>query len=100
MCCSLWTIAVGLFLTLAGIIVTFVLDPPRRKTLNRKTFMHAGVERSLHPPTPPGPSVEEVERKEDWKLKFSFFGVGLLVLGTILQLVGTICQIVLLAGRK
>lgn len=97
---SLWSIIIGLGLTLIGIIVTFCVKPPRIETLNRKKLFSNGVEKLEHLPTPPGPSVEDVERKETLMLKFSFVGVGLLVLGTILQLVGAIGQIVQLTGKK
>ena len=100
MCYGLWLIAVGLFFTLVGIFVTFCVKPPRMEGLDRKRFFKNMVAKHEHLPTPPGPSVEDVERREGLKLKFSFIGVGLLALGTLLQLVGTAWQIVVAACRK
>ena len=82
MICSVIVVAVGLVLTLAGMVITFIICPP---------VYGFGWDAG-------GFVVDE--KKEKRKVEWSKGGVWLLASGTFLQLAGTVWQVVLLAGGK
>jgi hypothetical protein len=91
--------AVGLVLTLAGVIIAFVSKPPVLDEVDAEKLWKWFNDR---PQTPEAAraAAEKAARSEKLKFRFSFVGVGLLVAGTALQLAGAIGQLVLLARWK
>ncbi|MGA2534323.1 MAG: hypothetical protein ABSG19_14955 [Candidatus Aminicenantales bacterium] len=103
----IFVVAGGLIFSLAGMFLIFIAKPPTvdlaraRQTPAEwgREMMKDARERSLLTPEQIKAASEEEARKEEQKLKFSVAGVGLLILGAIAQLVGTVAQAIILASR-
>lgn len=103
-----FVVAGGLFLSVLGIVFTFISKPPTVDLARaRQTAAEQGREmmeemtgRSLLTPEQIKAAGEEEARKKEQKLKFSVTGVRLLILGAIAQLFGTVAQAIILACRR
>jgi len=81
-------VAAGLLLTLAGMVITFIISPPIPSfVIDGGTFNTPEEE-------------AKIERSQELQITWAKSGVWLLVLGTVLQLAGTAWQLALLASKK
>ena len=105
-----WTsiVAGGLLLSMLGIVLTFISKPPtvdlveaRQTAAERgREMLKEATERSLLTPEQIRAVGGEEARKEEQKLEFSVAGVSLLILGTGVQIVGTVAQVIILAQGR
>lgn len=91
--------AVGLALTLAGVIIAFASNPPALDEMDAENVWKWFNEQ---PQTPEAirAAGEKAARSRKLKFRFSFVGVGSLIAGTALQLAGAIWQLILFTSRK
>jgi hypothetical protein len=89
----------GLILTLVGVFVTFISKPPVIDTVDAEKLFRDAVERQSRTPSEARAAGEKTAQWEKLKFHFSYVGVGLLVMGTLLQLIGTLCQLIRIACK-
>jgi hypothetical protein len=80
-------LASGLLFTLAGMVITFIIAPPI------PSFIIDGG--SFNTPE----EEAKIERSQKLEIAWSKLGVFLLVAGTVLQLAGTVWELVVLARK-
>jgi hypothetical protein len=94
-------VALGLLLTLIGMVISFWTNPPVVRTLNIKKHdeeAYAFAKDFSEGKIKPLPIIES--EPSITKTEWSKWGVGLLLTGTFLQLVGTVWQVVVAVFRK